>query len=240
MMKLKIAIVQPQDNLSELGPLLHSMGLAGTFFSDVKKLQHSMQEFSPDLLLIDRTLSLNSEGLGMPGKDRDAPRPILLAEKDDQGFRFVNPKNEHEFRLTDLHDYLRQNLTRYSRENIRLAVDLPAVFSQCDNSRFAQVTSLSRGGVFVKTAPSDLEVGESLNMTISLLGHYIEIDVAGHIAYRVTPCKENHYAQGFGICFDQITEATTSRISKYLSACLTKGSANNPCRKKPPNSHVLC
>lgn len=224
MKKPQIAILQGKTNLIGLSTPLTRMGFTGEFFSVIKAFQLSLQKSVPDLLLVDVTLTdKHADNLLLSGEISEVC-PVLLVEKRVEGFLLFDRQNKRRLHLVDLHAYFLQNLKSYSRKKLRLAVKLPSLLSHehssQHSSQHSSVSCLGTGGAFVKTGHPVPEKGQLLQITISLLGHYAELDVCGRVLYSVSPCLENNYIQGVGVRFEKPDKSSLKVINDYLTSSL--------------------
>ena len=225
MKKPKISVLQTNNNLTGLGSALSRMGFVGEFFSNTKSLRITIQESVPDLVLVDAKLTNKGskiEGVKKTLLEASNFCPVLLAEKEEGSFLFYDHRRKKVLHLFDLHNYFHEKLDSYSRENIRLEVKLPSLLTQGHSSQLTQITSLSSRGAFVRTGYSAPVLDQTIEMTISLLGHYAELNVLGRVAYIVSPSQGNNYVQGAGVCFERPVDSLMRVIEDYLSSSLSK------------------
>ena len=221
----RISILQSNNNLTGLGLALSRMGFVGEFFSNTKSLRITIQESVPDLVLVDAKLinrESKIEGVEKTLLEASNLCPVLLAEKEEGSFLFYDHRRKKVLHLFDLHNYFHENLNSYSRNNIRLEVKLPSLLTQGHSSQLTQITSLSSRGAFVRTGYQTPVLDQKIEMTISLLGHYAELNVLGRVAYSVSPSQENNYIQGVGVCFERSEDSLMRVIEDYLSSSLAK------------------
>jgi len=221
----RISILQSNNNLTGLGLTLSRMGFVGEFFPNIKSLRFTIQESVPDLVLIDAKLT--NKGSKIEGVEKTLLEasnlcPVLLAEKEEDSFLLYDHRRKKVLHLFDLHNYFHEKLDGYSRNNIRLEVKLPSLLTQGHSSQLTQITSLSSRGAFVRTGYSTPVLDQKIEMTISLLGHYAELNVLGRVAYSVSPSQENNYIQGVGVCFERSEDSLMRVIGDYLSSSLAK------------------
>ena len=226
----RISILQSNNNLTGLGLALSRMGFVVDFFPNTKSLGITIKESVPDLVLVDAKL-INKESKieGVEKNLLEASNlcPVLLAEKEEGSFLLYDHRRKKVLHLFDLHNYFHENLDGYSRKNIRLEVNLPSLLTQGHSPHLTQITSLSSRGAFVRTGYSTPVLDQKIEMTISLLGHYAELNVLGRVAYSVSPSQENNYIQGVGVCFERPEESLMRVIEDYLSSSLAKEPALN-------------
>lgn len=221
----RISILQSNNNLTGLGLALSRMGFVGEFFSNTKSLRITIHESVPDLVLVDAKLinrESKIEGVEKTLLEASNLCPVLLADKEEGSFLFYDHRRKKVLHLFDLHNYFHENLNSYSRNNIRLEVKLPSLLTQGHSSQLTQITSLSSRGAFVRTGYQTPVLDQKIEMTISLLGHYAELNVLGRVAYSVSPSQENNYIQGVGVCFERPEDSLMRVIEDYLSSSLAK------------------
>jgi Tfp pilus assembly protein PilZ/CheY-like chemotaxis protein len=103
--------------------------------------------------------------------------------------------------IFDLFALVQRHLEQFPRKNLRLAVRLPGLIRSGKASHLADVLSLSREGLFIKSGFL-LEQGAEVTIGLSLIGMKKELQLAGRVLYRVHPAPENNYLQGLGIAFE--------------------------------------
>lgn len=225
MKKPQIAILHSTDNLAGLETVLARLGFEGQFSPGVSTLRAAMQRSVPDLLLVDSELAdknLAPEDRETAFEEFSNLCPLLFVEKDKESFLFSDLQRSQALSLFDFNNYVLEHINNYSRKCLRLEVNLPSLLTRGDSSQLTKVTSLSSRGAFVKTGYTTPEQGELIELTITLLGHSAELDVCGRVVYLVSPCQQNNYVQGAGVCFEQPENASKSLINSYLSAALSK------------------
>ena len=220
MKKPHIVILQKKDNLASLSPLLKRMGFTRELFSGLKALRFAIQKSAPDLLLVDIELTDKQEDGQSLSEEITEVCPLLLVAKEEDEFLLFDRQHKRVSHIVDLHDYFCQNLNSYSRNNLRVAVNLPSLLTDGNSPQHAQITCLGTGGVFVKTGYPTPEQGQLLEITIPLLGHCTELDVCGRVAHSVSPCLENNYIQGVGVSFEQPDQSSVTVINNYLSSLI--------------------
>lgn len=103
--------------------------------------------------------------------------------------------------IFDLFALVQKHLEKFPRKNLRLAVRLPGLIRSGVASHLAEVLSLSREGLFIKSGFL-LEKGAEVTIDLPLLGMKKELRLLGKVLYRVHPGPENNYLQGLGIGFE--------------------------------------
>ena len=103
--------------------------------------------------------------------------------------------------IFDLFALVQKHLEKFPRKNLRLAVRLPGLIRSGLASHLAEVLSLSREGLFIKSGFL-LERGAEVTIDLPLLGMKKELQLVGKVLYRVHPGAENNYLQGLGIGFE--------------------------------------
>lgn len=242
MQKLRLSVLQGKNNLFGLAPLLSLVGLSGEFLSTPKSLLESIQKSPPDLVLIDREFIDNAiigGGIGSLTDKISSLCPVLFVEEEEDRFLFVDLERNQVFQLFDLYEYLRLHLQHYSRKQLRVAVKLPSVILLGGRSEITQISCLSTGGAFIKTGHPTPQKGETIEITIPLLGHRDEIELCGRVVYSVFPSLENNYIQGAGICFEQPEESSTKKIKDYLCAYLNNNAPVEDVNSKTQRSWYL-
>lgn len=224
MVKPHIAIFQSEKGLDGLQVLLSRMGFAARAFFQLRGLRSYLQKIQPDLVLVEKDLPAAQKAVFSEGISEDCP--VLLVAKEEDFFLFFDPLQQQIFHLVDLHEYFREHLERYSRQHLRLAVDLPGLLCLGESSHFAQIVNLGTGGAFVKTGLPHLDKDDVVEMTIPLIGQNAELEVRGRVVYRVRPGQENNYFQGAGISFAQPDDASIRLVRNYLASTLTEKAAD--------------
>ena len=240
MEKPRIAILQNNSTLSELEPALERMGFIAEYFQDFSRLRLAMNQTLPNLLLVDENFCAGGETNTEYNVLRHIPDKIcqfLVVKKIGGHWLFIDLFEKRSFQTIKLHDYFFKNLKSYSRRNLRLSVDLPAMLSHEHINEFTKITSLGTGGAFVKTGFRGPETGQAVNMTIPLLGQYAELNINGRVVYAVAPSQANNFIQGVGVSFDDPPKKPIEQIQEYLSTSLSipplTGSEEKPSSKAP-------
>ena len=224
MKKTQIAILQGKSSLLKLDRYLSLIGFSVEFFSKPRTLLSSVGKSHYGLVLIDRELIDDESGDDLTRTLTKNISPLcktLLVEEDGERFLFYDLDHNEVFHLFDLYEYLLQHLQHFSRKNLRVAVKLPSTISRDGTSQVTQISSLSAGGAFVRTGYPTPEEGETIEMTVPLIGHHAEIELRGRVVYNVLPSQENNYIQGVGVCFDKLDDSSTEKIKDYLYSYIT-------------------
>jgi Tfp pilus assembly protein PilZ/CheY-like chemotaxis protein len=110
-------------------------------------------------------------------------------------------------------------LQSHPRRNLRLEVNLPGMVCQGERSNLAEVISVSRQGLFIKTT-FQLGTDDNLRIVLPLLGMKKELELQGKVIYRVEPNVLNNYSQGVGIEFTALDAEEQQTLEDYLEKLL--------------------
>lgn len=118
--------------------------------------------------------------------------------------------------LFELFSFIQRKVEKHPRQNLRLRLKLPGMYSIGDDSYIlADVLSLSSKGLFFK-APAKVKQGDQINVVFPLLGHCKEIEVKATVLYTVNPEVTNNFSQGFGVGFIDIPEEHKEQLERYI------------------------
>ncbi|HKJ29344.1 MAG TPA: PilZ domain-containing protein, partial [Desulfuromonadales bacterium] len=120
------------------------------------------------------------------------------------------------FELFDLFAFIQRQVENHPRQNLRLRLKLPGMYSIGDDEfLLADVLSLSMQGLFFK-ASSRLSKGDRITVVFPLFGQCKEIEVKASVLYTIQPEAENNFFQGFGVGFDDIPEELAEQLQIYI------------------------
>jgi len=120
------------------------------------------------------------------------------------------------FELFDLFAFIQRQVENHPRQNLRLRLKLPGMYSDGDDQfLLADVLSLSMQGLFFK-ATSRLNKGDRITVVFPLFGQCKEIEVKASVLYTIQPEAENNFFQGFGVGFDDIPEELAEQLQIYI------------------------
>jgi len=120
------------------------------------------------------------------------------------------------FELFDLFAFIQRQVENHPRQNLRLRLKLPGMYSVGDDEFIlADVLSLSMQGLFFK-ATSRLNKGDRITVVFPLFGQCKEIEVMASVLYTVQPETENNFFQGFGVGFDDIPDDHAEQLQIYI------------------------
>jgi Tfp pilus assembly protein PilZ len=114
-----------------------------------------------------------------------------------------------------LFEMVQTYLEHHPRRNLRLAVNLPGMVCQGEKSNLAEVISVSKRGLFIKTT-FQLGDDDNLRVVLPLLGMKKELDMKGKVIYRMEPSLLNNYRQGVGIEFTDLSGEELQLLEDYL------------------------
>ncbi|HKI50853.1 MAG TPA: PilZ domain-containing protein [Geothermobacteraceae bacterium] len=103
----------------------------------------------------------------------------------------------------------------HPRRNLRLTVSLPGMVCLGERSNLAEVISVSRQGLFIKTT-FQLGADDNLRVVLPLFGMKKELELQGKVIYRVEPNVLNNYRQGVGIEFTALAAEEQQILEDYL------------------------
>lgn len=178
-----------------------------------EKLSTLMEETAPDLILLHEAWLVDTaladrlgEQTGLillgdtgstvpaaPGRDRlDVPLDIF-----------------------SLFATVQKHLEKYPRQNMRLALQLPAMLCRAESCHLGEVLSLSSQGVFIKSG-FRFQEGECFSIVLPLLGMQQELELSGRVLYCVAPDPKNNYQQGAGVEFTDLDPDHRRCLKHYL------------------------
>jgi len=221
MSKMKRILVgaNEEDLLSTVEVILKHWGYRVTVSSKPEQLQDLLGKLSFDLIIFDSRLLSNSN-ISLPNHLPDKTTeglPLVLLKRDDDN---IHCDAEH-FTLRvpvdvfALFSLIQRHLEKQPRQNLRLTVNLPGMFSTGETSSLAEVLSLSSKGLFIKTG-AKMEKGDAVRITVPLMGMKRELEIDGLILYRVEPFAGNNYSQGYGIEFTSLDNESEKVLKSYI------------------------
>lgn len=218
-MKRILVGASEEDLLSTIEVILKHWGYRVTVSSQPEQLQNLLTEVPFDLLIFGaKFLSHSDISLRTLLEEKTSNNlPLILLKREDSDFTLDIPH----FLLSvpvdvfSLFAIIQRNLENRPRQNLRLTVKLPGLFSTGESYSLAEVLSLSSRGLFIKTG-AKMEEGSSVRVAIPLMGMKQELEIDGCVLYQVEPIAENNYSQGYGIEFKSIDDETEKLLKRYI------------------------
>jgi CheY-like chemotaxis protein len=213
--------------LATLEPILKHWGYRVLSTRSAEQVVTFLQESNPCMLVIGEGI-LADPKLGLGKKVitsiKKGNLPCIALKQDGaQGFAF-NPDETMDvpLELFGLFSFIQRKVEKHPRQNLRLRVRLPGMYSIEGNGFIlADVLSLSMQGLFFKTA-TRLKTCDRLTVVFPLLGQGMEIEVKSTVLYSIEPGPDNNYFQGFGVGFDDISEKHREQLQKFIRECFLK------------------
>jgi Tfp pilus assembly protein PilZ len=137
-----------------------------------------------------------------------------------------------------LFENIQKHLEKFPRKNLRLAIKLPGLLCRGETCHVAEVLSLSLQGLFIKTG-FRLEQGDTLQVVIPLLGMKKELEIEGHVLYRVQPAMENNYLQGVGIEFRPLDGQARQLLQDFIQSRFLREVSGRPWHPQLPSGEHL-
>lgn len=217
-----IIIADNRANLmATLEPILKHWGYRVLSTSNADEVGTYLSESSPCLLIIGEDLLADP---GLKIDDKFAQKiakgtfPVVALKQEGAGKSTLEPSEtlSAPVDLFELFSFIQRQVEKHPRQNLRLRLRLPGMFSIEDESFIlADVLSLSTNGLFFK-APSKVNKGDQVTVVFPLLGHCKEIEVQSTVLYTVQPDASNNFSQGFGVGFNEIPEGYKEQLQQYI------------------------
>lgn len=206
--------------LSTLEVILKHWGYRVLALTRPDDILQSLATYPPDLLIVGADLLQSpSEPLNRALRHllQDPTSPTLvLKNQADIALRHSGGVNlDVPIDLFVLFESVQTYLEKHPRRNLRMAVALPGMVCQKERSNLAEVISVSKQGLFIKT---NFQLGddETLRVILPLLGMNKELDLRSRVIYRMEPSLLNNYQQGVGIEFTELSENESRDLEDYL------------------------
>jgi hypothetical protein len=209
------------DLLATLEPILKHWGYRVLSARKTNQATAFLQESAPCLLIIGEDLFADPElSLGPDTMQRieSGDLPIIALKQDGAGVAKLTPIETLEVpvELFELFSLIQLHVEKHPRQNLRLRLKLPGMYSIEDNSFIlADVLSLSMLGLFFR-APTKVKEGDRVTVVFPLFGHCKEIEVKSTVLYTIKPDAENNYFQGFGVGFDDFSDDHKGYLQKFI------------------------
>lgn len=207
--------------LATLEPILKHWGYRVLSTRSAQQVATFLQESNPCMLVIGEGVLADSD-LNLDKKvitrieNSDLP---CIALRQDGAEGFVVTPNETldvPLELFSLFSFIQRKVEKHPRQNLRLRVRLPGMYSIDDNNFIlADVLSISMSGLFFKTS-ARLKQCDRLTIIFPLLGQGMEIEVKSTVLYSIEPELSNNYFQGFGVRFDDIPDQHSEQLQKFI------------------------
>lgn len=209
-----------EDLLSTLEVILRHWGYRVLVSSRPARLEELLRETSPNLLIMGARLLMEQESSLARAVYRHVSEgkcPLIVLQEEQIAAPGAIP---HEtmgvpLDLFSLFSLIQKHLEKHPRRNLRLALQLPGMLCTGEICHLAEVLSLSTNGLFVKTGFRPAE-GTQLRVIFPLMGMQQELELEGHILYRVEPGPGNNYFQGIGIEFATLSEENRQALQRFL------------------------
>ncbi len=220
-MKSFIVADNRSDLLATLEPILKHWGYRVLSTRKAHDVMTFVQESAPCLLIIGEGL-LSDQHLALDAatteKINSGELPLIALKQEATGPVNLTPTATlaPPLDLFDLFAFIQRNVEKHPRQNLRLRMMLPGMYStQGQNFILAEVLSLSMNGLFFK-APAQLKKDDRITVVVPLLGQGKEIEVEATVLYTVTPDTKNNYMQGFGVSFNDIPKHHQESLQHFV------------------------
>ena len=220
--------------LATLEPILKHWGYRILSTSNAGEVGTYLSESNPCLLIIGEDL-LADPALAIDDKvSKQVAKgtlPVVALKQESAGKPKLAPSEtlSAPVDLFELFSFIQRQVENHPRQNLRLRLRLPGMYSVEDESFIlADVLSLSTNGLFFK-ATSKVNKGDKITVVFPLLGHCKEIEVESTVLYVVQPDASNNFSQGFGVGFNDIPDQYRDQLQKYIKENFLKevSSSNN-------------
>jgi Tfp pilus assembly protein PilZ len=168
------------------------------------------QEDRPDLLLVDSGIR---KGERLQLANLSAQRDCPLLELTD------HLRIQSDGLPTDIlvfWETLWQCLVRYPRRELRIRMSLPVLIETNGGNSIGQILNLSSGGAFLKNGCSQAKAGDTVLITIPLLGMKKELELTGKVLYLIEATQESGFRQGLGIAFQNCSATDQQLVRDYI------------------------
>lgn len=213
------------DNRAELlatiEPILKHWGYRVLSTRSAQQVVTFLQESSPCMLVIGEGILADPDlalGKKIIASITNGDLPCIALKQDGAQGLAVSPSETMDvpLELFSLFSFIQRKVEKHPRQNLRLRLKLPGMYSMGDNNFIlADVLSLSMNGLFVKTS-TRLKKSDRLTVVFPLLGQNTEIEVKSTVLYAIEPEADNNYFQGFGVVFDEIPEKYSAQLRKFI------------------------
>ena len=209
------------DLLATLEPILKHWGYRVLSARTADQAVAFLQESAPCLLIIGESLCSDPGLVLDPGtrqRIESGDLPVIALKQAGATVANVTPSETLEvpIELFELFSFIQRHVEKHPRQNLRLRLKLPGMYSIEDNEFIlADVLSLSMHGLFFR-APTKVKKGDRVTTIFPLFGHCKEIEVKSTVLYTVLPEVGNNYFQGFGVGFDDIPDNQKEHLQKFI------------------------
>lgn len=177
-------------------------------------LKQLFLEEKPDLLLIANGIR-KGEKLQLAGIAAQRNCPLL-----DIGDHFCVHPDGLPMDILALLEAIQERLVRFFRRDLRIRMSLPVLIERGGSNHIGQILSIGAGGIFLKNGCSQAKVGDTVQVTIPLLGMQKELELTGHVLYLIEATQENGFRQGFGVAFQDCDATSRQMLRDYLRMVL--------------------
>lgn len=209
------------DLLATLEPILKHWGYRVLSASNASQVSVFLQESAPILMIIGENLLADPVLTITPDtseKIRSGGLQVVALKQNGPGRGGLVPIETLEVpvELFDLFSFIQRYVEKHPRQNLRLRLKLPGMYSIEDNEFIlADVLNLSMQGLFFK-ATTRVKKGDRITVVFPLFGHCKEIEVKSTVLYTIQPEAGNNFFQGFGVGFDRIPDDHKWHLQKYI------------------------
>jgi len=209
------------DLLATLEPILKHWGYRVLSARKADQALAFLQESAPCLLIIGEGLFCDTRLTLDPNttqRIKSGDLPVITLKQEGSEVIELTPSETLEVpvELFELFSFIQRQVEKHPRQNLRLRLKLPGMYSIEDNVFIlAEILNLSMHGLFFKS-PSKAQKGDRVTVVFPLFGHCKEIEVKSTILYTIQPEAENNYFQGFGVGFDNLPDDHKQHLKQYI------------------------
>lgn len=220
MSKQILAVHQQSQILESLELVLSNWGYPIVKASSIQEMNARLRKSKPRFLLLENGLITAEQLESLPLLSRETKSRDLTIALLGESTSTVGISAHHilpmPLNIFALYEALQQSLEPVPRQDVRVKVRLPGMVRPSDKHyNLGEVLCLSTGGMFIRFGVP-LPTGTQLEIILPLLGMKCELEVKGEVIYQVSPCAENNYNQGVGICFSDTSPREKDLLERYL------------------------
>lgn len=208
-----ILIAHREQRLPRIERILHRWGCRTTIAAG-ETLRRLVETGSADLLLVDDGIRT---GERLQLANLAAQRACPLLELNDHLRLHADglPKD-----ILVLLETLQGHLVNFRRRQLRIRMSLPVLIENGGGDSIGRILNLSAGGLFLKNGNNQVKVGETVQITVPLLGLKKELELTGRVLYFTEATQENGFRQGLGIAFQDCAVTNQQLLRDYLRMVL--------------------
>jgi len=205
------------DLLATLEPILKHWGYRVLSTRRADQVVTFLKTSAPCLLIIGEEM-LADPRLDIGSMIQAGELPVIaLRQKSAKPVDFVADETlDVPVELFGLFSFIQRKVENHPRQNLRLRVQLPGMYSIDDKAFIlAELLSLSTQGLFFKAA-TRVNRGDCITVVFPLFGHCKEIEVKAKVLYAIQPEAANNFFQGFGVAFDDVPDDHKGLLRHFI------------------------